>query len=164
MSGLRSPFLALAATAALVLGGCSSDEKQAEDAIEEAAEDAGEDVEVDVDGDDITIENSEGTVTMGGDLPEGFPEDDIPLVDGTVIMGIGATGQGYQITIQVDSDVADAVDEASGLLEDAGFTLDESGSYGDLETATLSSDAYGVVLSGASAEEGATLSYSIEIK
>lgn len=164
MSRRRSALVALMMGATLALVGCGgSDEERAEDAIEEAAEEAGEDVDVDVDGDDITIENSDGTVSMGGDLPEGFPEDDIPLVDGDVLLAMGGEGQGWQVSIAVDAGAEDAMAEARGLLEGAGFTVDEEAVMGDMTTATFSSDGYNVYLTAAEAEGQTTVIYSIEI-
>ncbi len=164
MSRRRSALVALALGSALVLGGCGSDEDRAEDAIEEAAKDAGEDVDVDVDGDDITIENSDGTVSMGGDLPDGFPEDDIPLVDGDIQLAMGAEDEGWQISIYVDVPSDEAVAEGVSLLEGAGFTVDEEAVMGDITTATLSSDAYNVYLTGTAAESQTALLYAIEVK
>lgn len=164
MSRRRSALVALLMGATLALGGCGgSDEERAEDAIEEAAEEAGEDVDVDVDGDDITIENSDGTVSMGGDLPEGFPEDDIPLVEGDVLLAMGGEGQGWQVSIAVDAGADDAMAEARGLLEGAGFTVDEEAVMGDMTTATFSADGYNVYLTAAEADGQTTVIYAIEI-
>lgn len=163
MSRRRSALVALMLGAALALGGCGgSDEERAEDAIEEAAEEAGEDVDVDVDGDDITIENSDGTVSMGGDLPEGFPEDDIPLVEGDVLLAMGGEGQGWQVSLAVDSSAEDAMAEARGLLEGAGFSVDEEAVMGEMSTATFSSDAYNVYVTAAEADGETSLIYAIE--
>ena len=164
MSRRRTVLVALLLGSTLVLGGCGSDEDRAEDAIEEAAQDAGEDVEVDVDGDEITIENSDGTVSMGGDLPEDFPEDDIPLVDGDVQLAMGAAEQGWQISIYVDAVADEAVGGAVARLEGAGFALDDETAMGDVGSATLSSDAYAVYLTGTTAGTQTTLLYSIEVK
>lgn len=163
MSRRRSALVALMLGAALALGGCGgSDEERAEDAIEEAAEEAGEDVDVDVDGDDITIENSDGTVSMGGDLPEGFPEDDIPLVEGDVLLAMGGEGQGWQVSLAVDSSAEDAMAEARGLLEGAGFSVDEEAVMGEMSTATFSSDAYNIYVTAAEADGQTSLIYAIE--
>lgn len=164
MSRRRSALVALLLGPALLLGGCGSDEDRAEDAIEEAAQDAGEDVEVDVDGDDITIENSDGTVSMGGDLPEDFPVDEIPVVEGDVQLAMGVAEEGWQISIYVDAAAEDAVSEASTLLEDAGFSLDEEATMGDVSTRTLSSDAYNVFLTATAAGDQTTVLYSIEVR
>jgi hypothetical protein len=157
----RAAFAAL--VLALSISGCGGDDKAAESAIEEAAENAGEDVDVDVDDDEITIENSDGSVTVGGDLPEGFPAEDIPLVDGDVLMAMGASGQGYQVTLDVDDAPADAMAAARALLEGAGFTVDEEGVMGTLYTATLSSDAYSVYLTATEADGRTTLIYAVEV-
>jgi hypothetical protein len=166
MSRRRSPFaalVALATSSALLLGGCSSDEQKAEDTIEQAAEDAGESVDVDIDGDDITIENSDGTVSMGCNLPAGFPVDDIPLVDGDVMLGMGAEGEGFQVTIAYDGAPDEAMQEAVDLLEGAGFEVDESGDFGGMQTATLTSDAYTVYVSATDAEGQTALIYAVEV-
>ena len=164
MSRRGTALAAMLLGSSLVLGGCGSDEDRAANAIEEAAQDAGEDVEVDVDGDDITIEKSDGTVSMGGDLPEGFPEDDIPLVDGDVQLAMGAAEQGWQVSIYVAAVADEAVADAVALLTRAGFTLGDETDMGDVGSATLSSDAYVVYLTGTTAGAQTTLLYSIEVK
>lgn len=167
MSRTRSPFDLLLAgllglTLALGASACSSDQT-AEEAVEQAAEDAGEDVEVDVDGDEITIESSDGTVSMGGDLPDGFPEDDVPLVEGDVLVAMGAEGQGFQVSLNVDMSAAEAMDEAVALLEGAGFTVEETAEMGTMQTAALTSDAHQVFLTATDESGDTTLIYAVEV-
>ena len=78
---------------------------------------------------------SDGQVQLGGNkVPADFPSD-IPLIKGDVIYGLSVNGddgnKGWNVTIKVDS--ADAFDEISTELTDAGFTAsgDQSGDADD---------------------------------
>jgi hypothetical protein len=154
-----------AAVLALAVSGCAGgDDKAAESAIEEAAEEAGEDLDVDIDGDEVTIEGSDGAMSVGGDLPDGFPVDDIPLVDGEVLIAVGAEGQGYQVTLDVGDTPGEAMVAARDLLVGAGFALDEELVTGSIHSAQLSSDAYAVYLTATEAGDRTSLLYSVEIR
>ncbi len=81
---------------------------------------------------------SGGQVELGGNkVPADFPSD-IPLIKGDVIYGLGVNGddgnKGWNVTIKVES--ADAFDEISSELTDAGFEAsgDQSGDADDATT------------------------------
>ncbi|MCX6400803.1 MAG: hypothetical protein NTX33_12860 [Propionibacteriales bacterium] len=137
-------------------------ENAAENAAEEAIKDGSSgDVDVDIDGGEVKIENSDGSYVSGGDLPDGFPEDDVPLI-GDVKFGSRTNDgdtQGWTVSTQVDSSAADAFDEASAKLEDAGFESQgqSTGTY-----AGFRSDKYQVVLTSADDQSGgAIMSYIV---
>lgn len=142
---------------------CSSDkaaENRAEDAIEDAS---GGDADVDIDGEKVEITTSEGTVTMGkGELPDGFP-DDIPVIDGEIMMSMGAADQGYQVTMEVDDPQA-AFDEASAELEDAGFSKESDAEMAGATTASFQRADQTVILSAGGADDMATLSYTVALQ
>ena len=52
------------------------------------------DGKVTVDQDKVTVKTSEGTATVGQGLPEGFPEDDVPLLDEKVVSGVKGSDGG----------------------------------------------------------------------
>ncbi len=91
------------------------------------------DVTIDRDGGEVSLDDGEGTsFSSSAELPDGFPEDDVPLVDGTIVQGLAVDqgGEaGYSVTLEVDGSVKEVYEEVKGLLEDAGFTssLDSSG-------------------------------------
>ncbi|QAY73567.1 hypothetical protein ET445_09670 [Agromyces protaetiae] len=64
-----------------------------------------------------------GDVSLGGDLPEGFPKDEVPLVDGEILFAAGndAEGEtGWLVTVKATG--ADPVADAVAKLEAAGYT------------------------------------------
>ena len=152
MTRRPTPLAALLVALSLAAGGCSSSsdkatEKSIEKTIEKAAEDNGEDVDVDVDGDEIKVETSDGTLTAGtGELPEGYPTDDVPVLDGEVAVGMKADG-GWSVTIKSDKSPEDALDEAVSKLEAAGLSPEEGGGILGPTSAALTGNGYGVLLS-----------------
>lgn len=128
MTRRLAPLAAVIAGLALSLTGCADDvaDKAAEKSIEDTIEDeTGGDADVDIDDDKVKIETSDGTVEAGsGELPDGFPEDDIPVVDGDVVLGISAGG-GFQVAITYDGSPADAYADAAARLTGAGLTADD---------------------------------------
>lgn len=158
----RRTLAAVAAAAVLPLGlaACGGDEA-AENAAEKAIEDAnGGDVDIDIDGDEVKIEGSDGAVQYGSDLPDDFPEDDIPLVGDVTVGSSTSTGgeKGWTIATETDDSPGDAFAEAKAELEEAGFAVDgvESGNY-----AQLKSDSYRLVLTASEGSGGAQVSYIV---
>ncbi|QEO15542.1 hypothetical protein FLP10_14695 [Agromyces intestinalis] len=71
------------------------------------------------------VEGATGGDVSIGELPSGFPESEIPLIEGEVVFAAGAPnqeGEGWLITIK--SPAADPVADAVAKLEAAGFTTD----------------------------------------
>ncbi len=148
----------------LTLSACGeAAEQAAEEAAEKAIEDAnGGDVDIDIDedGGEVKVENSDGSFVSGGDLPDDYPSDEVPLV-GDVQFGSSAstgTGTGWTISTLYDGDAAAAFAAAKEALEGAGFTTD--GAAGET-FASMRSDAYSVVLSAGDGADGTTLSYVV---
>lgn len=84
----------------------------AEDTAERLVEGAG--------GGDVDIEV--------GDLPEGFPKDDVPLPEGDVVSGTtlgGGNEQNWTVIFNVGN-VEDVADDYRGKLEDAGYQIDDT--------------------------------------
>lgn len=154
--------------ACLALTGCGTDDvadRLTKKAIESAA---GEDAEVDIDTDsgEIKVESSDGSFTTGRTLPADFPEDDVPLVDGELIQAVsveedGSTGYAVHMRLEGTSPAA-AVAEAVGLLEGAGFEVEEMPDIGVFETRTLTTADYRVMVSGLEVEsDSTTLQYMV---
>lgn len=133
-------------------------ETLAEQAAEQAAEDAGTDIDVDIDDDEVTIEGEDGTYTVGSKLPDDFPTDDVPLVDGDVVSAQSIAGSSFTVIIATDSSAEAAIDDAVGLLEDEGFAVTEDSPMASAGGAELSDGSYLVKLL---ATEG-TINYVIE--
>lgn len=123
----------LALLAALVLAptlaGCSVVESTVKGSIEQGIRDAT--------GGDFDVNLDEG-------LPEGYPADAVPVVEGTVNGGRGTVDG--KVTYVVTVQAADAATAAKDALVAAGFTIDAEVANGDGSIVTLSTTAYDVKL------------------
>lgn len=160
-------FVALGATVAMVLIGCSSAaEKAAEEMIERGSGgnvdlgDGGMSFEsedgsfsVDADG-NLQIESADGSFSMdnqSGQLADGFP--DVPLPeDGELVTSSKQTSDGettYQATFQTSLDGTEVFDQIKDAYESAGYEPeDESVTQGDgsfMAFATFVGSDYSVV-------------------
>ncbi len=163
---LALPFALLSVLVVLV-GGCSgqSSENAAENALEKAAEAQGGDVDVDVDGDKVKVESSDGTaVIAGGELPDGFPADAVPVLDGEILVGVVVKGEGFQVTVQSDLDPEAAFDAAVARLESAGVAAQEGGGFLGPRSAVLEGNGYSVLLSANDASGATAVSYIVAEK
>jgi hypothetical protein len=91
-----------------------------------------------------------GDVSLGGQLPAGWPEE-IPVIDGKILFGAANTtngDKGWVVTIHSSS--ADPLADAKKKLEDAGFNADTSTSanVGGAGVAALTNDTYTVAIAG----------------
>lgn len=158
VAGLAGAALILTTTTAC--GGDEVAERATEEAIEQLAESEGVEVDIDADGGEVSIETDEGTITTGQDLPEGFPVDDVPLIDAEVVSGLGQAGaqEGWVVTMQSDASAEDAYADAVALLEDAGFAVEAE------LTATqggYTSDAWTVFLVADDSAGSTTITYAV---
>lgn len=163
----RAAGLALAVGLALGTTACGSDEiadKLTEKAIEGAAS-GDADVDIDSDSGEMRIDTSDGTITSGGELPEDFPEDEVPLVEGELLQAIFVDepdSTGYLVHLQHDAPTDEAVAEAVGLLEGAGFSVEDGQETERLFNAvTLKSPDYQVIVSGIEEPEGTMVQYMV---
>ncbi|CAB4689733.1 MAG: hypothetical protein F2667_01750 [Actinobacteria bacterium] len=129
---MSAAALLLAPAFLTACGGDDAAESAAEKAIENAS---GGDADVDIDDDgNVKIETSDGTFTSGQDLPEGFPTDEVPLIDGDIQMGMSGSDMGsdggFAVVVTSDLDVDAATEEAISLLTDAGFETTEDANSG----------------------------------
>jgi hypothetical protein len=96
-----------------------------------------------------------GDVSLGGELPEGFPTS-VPLIDGDITVAAGAGGaEGWVVVIT--SSASDPVAEAASALEGAGFTEDTTVSGAGMGAKVYTNDEYIVLVAG----EGETVSYTV---
>lgn len=139
----------VAVCAALLISGCGKaadkvSEKAVEKQIEKDAAKNGEDVDVDINDDEVSIESSDGSVTIGKDqLPADFPADEIPLVDGKIQVAMAAD-EGWTISLEVDGAADAAMQEAVDKLKAAGFSTTEGMEAQSM--AMLENDAYSVMV------------------
>lgn len=114
----------------------------------------------------ISIETDDGTGSFtggaGGSLPDGFPIDQVRVVDGDVQSGIAMKNdaeEGYAAVIVTEQADHDA---AVSLLTAEGFTIEQSFSGGGTETTQLESAEWSVLVSTSSIEpEMVTVSYTV---
>lgn len=150
----HSRALALAALLTVGLSGCFANpvEQLVQDGVENAVEGA--------------VEGATGTdVDLGGgELPDGFPTDAVPVIDGEIVYGAGMAvdgGQAWAVMVKVaDRDAAYA--EVKQLLTDAGFetTMESSAEGGAF--AIFTSDAYvAQVTVGESGADGVVAQYAV---
>ena len=121
-AGAVAPALALV----LAVSGCGAGdeigEKLTEKAVEEAA---GGDADVDIDDEGLTVTDEDGdTTSIGTDLPEDFPVDDVPLLEGTILASTAVDGASYTVTLEVEGTPEEIQEEALAVLTEAGFTSD----------------------------------------
>ncbi len=168
---LRTRRLLVAVPTALMavsLVGCGL----AEDAVKNKVEDAAKSEGVDLDLDDledgqIDIEGTDGGASVGK-LPKGFPEDEVPLVDGEILLGsFTKNPTTWNVTIEVGPAGGDknaAFDEAEAALLDGG--LDNATPKADNGTGIFgdySGDTYLVQL-GVTDSNGIVVNYTVSPK
>lgn len=149
------------------LGACGEDaadaiaENAAENAVERAA---GEDVDIDIDegGGDVSVTTGDGSFSATtGELPDGFP--DIPLLDGEIISAVAVdqgADSGWSVSMQLDGEAEQRLDEAIALLVGAGFTTDENSRVPGLVAAQVSDDELDVFLTVLPGD-GVTVQYTV---
>ncbi len=149
----------LAIGALLTTAGCGADrlvEEATERGVEELAEAEGNgsaDVDLDLEDGEVSVSGDGGSFSMGGDLPESFPADRVPLIDGELLTAVevdDASTRGWAVTIR--STDADAFEQARDRLLDAGFAprADAPGATSGADAyVMLVADGYQVILAGA---------------
>lgn len=171
---MPSPVLVVAATALAVgLTGCG-----AEDAKKVAPAASGSPstalpsrtetpvVKVDEDDGSITVTNSDGSATVGKGLPDGFPTDAIPLVEGTLVGSTtGDSGGPYAWTVllQVGTGSPTSVmAEVKRALTGAGFRVTPGMAIPEMSTAVFKNAAYEVGVNAVRAEGKVTVTYVVK--
>ena len=91
-----------------------------------------------------------GDVSLGGQLPEGWPKE-IPVIDGDLGFGAANTadaGRGWVVTVTTSA--ADPLADATAMLEAAGFSADNAATanVGDAGVAALTNETWSVVVAG----------------
>ncbi len=148
---------ALAATAALAfpLSACGGDSISVPDG-------KGGSVKVDRSGEDFSIDTEDGSaVGSAGKLPDGFPTDDIPLVAGAVISGIGVNDGdqvGWNVVISPTS--SEAANGAFALMTESGFTQTSTMDANGTTIKSYSSDKWEVLVSVIDVEGDLTVTYA----
>ncbi len=123
------------------------------------------DVSIDEDDGKVTYEDDEGnSFTTAAELPEGFPEDEIPLVDGEIIQGVSVdqgSSKGYTISIDVEGDVSETYAEAKKLLERAGFASQSESTASGFATSGFDNGTWMVLVTATESGRVTSLSYIV---
>jgi hypothetical protein len=123
------------------------------------------DGKVKVDHDKITVETSEGTATIGKGLPEGFPKDDVPLLDEDVLSGVRGTSGGpfaWSVVMKTSRSVEDVTAEVKKDFADAGYTEGQGTAMGDVAVLQFTSAKYDVGVTAARTSGEVTISYVVK--
>ena len=103
--------------------------------------------EVDLEDEGVTITDENGDqASIGTSLPEDFPVDDVPLIDGTILSATAVDGASFMVMLEVEGTPEELHQEALGMLTDAGY---ESGTEMNAEgyySSTLSKEGFEVGL------------------
>lgn len=87
-----------------------------------------------------------GDVSLGGELPTGWPSE-VAVIDGELLFGARGAGDnkdGWVVTVK--SDAKDPLEDARKTLVDAGFVGDTTLSAGDASVVAMKNDKYTVVV------------------
>ncbi len=107
--------------------------------------------------------NPVGGVIPGVGVPGDFPKDDVPLIDGEVVLGLAVPGdsgeKAWNVTIKVSG--ADAFDTIKDELTGAGFEYQELGSSGDGASGGFTKDPYTVIVVVTQADGDWTANYTV---
>ena len=161
---------ALAASASaiaftLAVTGCGAAEDEvAEQLTEEAIEQAGDGTEVDIEGEDVTLTDENGdTSSIGTDLPDDFPVDDVPLLDGTIVSATGVAGESYMVMMDVDGEPGALHEEAVGMLTDAGYTNDTEMTDDGYYATTMTKEGFSVGVTSVAGESATSVQYVVQL-
>lgn len=144
-----------------MLAGCGSD-----------GSDAGPDVDVKKDGKEVTVENGDNSFSIGdAQLPDDFPEDDIPLPESgalkAVVAGDRKGDEYFSLTYSVKGGNQKSVaNDYKRALEDDGYTIEASSSIGGSNGSFTAFTAVGedwdvIVYSGGDANAEGALSLQV---
>lgn len=103
-----------------------------------------------------------GTVIPGTSVPSDFP-DEVPLIDGDVLLGVKVPGgegeQAWNVTIKVSG--IDAYDTITADMEAAGFATQELAATAESKSAGFTKEPYSVIVVVAQADADWTANYTV---
>ena len=112
-----------------------------------------------------SVTPSETTATSGQGLPEGFPTDQVPLLDEKVVSGVkGGPGGSVAWSVAMTStrSIEDLSAEVKKDYADAGYRTDESTEMGDASIHQFSNGTYQVGVTIARTADGITITYLVK--
>jgi hypothetical protein len=104
-----------------------------------------------------------GTVIPGQGIPADFPKDDVPLIDGDVLLGLSVPGddgeKAWNVTIKVEG--IDAFEAIKAQLTDAGYEYQEVSIGDESSTGGFTKDPYSVLVVVTQADGDWTANYTV---
>ncbi len=164
----RLLFAVPTALLAVSLVGCGLAEDAAKNRAEEAAKSEGVDINLDdVEDGEFNVDSTAGGASVG-ELPKGYPTDEVPVVEGEILGGTYTKDpKSWNVTIKVDEaggDKAAAYDAAESGLTGAGLeTTREKADNGTAISGQYTSASYVVELA-VTDSNGVTVTYVVEPK
>jgi hypothetical protein len=116
------------------------------------------------DGDTVTVQTSEGTAPGQG-LPQGFPEQQIPLLDEKVVNGVTGSADGaiaWSVVMTSDRAVTDLSRELRKQFADAGYTARRPRELADVSIHQFTNDTWNVAVTIARTGDGITITYLVK--
>lgn len=158
---------------ALPLSGCGGEDSPSLKDVLDIADGEGsidtdgdgkDDLSVDRDGEDVKIESGDGSIAIGEELPDDFPVDDVPLVEGKVVQGTTyAAGDsvGWTVGVVHDDAVPATLDRVAAELTGAGFEELSRFSAEDGAVLGVTKDDYTVQVSFGVQDDGTLVAYTV---
>lgn len=156
-SSPRSSWPAALLVGALLLGGCS------DDATEPPADPSSTGVAPeDVPSGDTTIDTpGGGQVVTSGELSEGYPAKQVPVVPGKVLSSASDPDAGFSVTVLVAGEPEQVAQDAGALLTDRGFVIRSRQRTPGSVAMTLRSKRYRVELASTLSGGQTTVTYFV---
>lgn len=121
-------------------------------------------VSVSGDGSQVQVESDAGSFSAGsGALPDGFPEAEIPVLDGEIVSSMyidEGTASAWSVTVLAPAG-GDPMAEARSALEAAGFSAGTSGDMFGMKVVELTNGTYRVVLSVVDQDDQVAVQYGV---
>jgi len=125
------------------------------------------DTKVTVDKDKATVQTSEGTATVGQGIPDGFPQDKVPLLGEKVLNGVkGSDGGPFAWSVVMTSTraITDLSADVTKDFTDAGYQTAQASELGDVSIHKFTDDTYEVGVTIARTGDGVTITYLVKNK
>ncbi|HEX7716171.1 MAG TPA: hypothetical protein VF416_02705 [Marmoricola sp.] len=126
---------------------------------------SGDGTKVKVDGDKVTVETTDGTATVGQGLPDGFPTDDVPLVDEKVVTGTQGSAGGpfaWSVVMQSSRSVDDLAAEVKKDYASWNSQDGPASALDDLSIQRFTNDKYEVGVTIARTGDSVTITYVVK--
>lgn len=126
--------------------------------------DGKDDLSVDRDGDEVKVESSDGSLSVGDELPADFPTDDVPLIEGTIQQGTtysAGESVGWSVGVLHDAPVPATLERVAAEFTDAGFEELNRFSADDGAVLGVMREDYTVQVSFADQDDGTLVVYTV---